>query len=174
MTDELREDIQQAKQKMRTKWGGGREIKKLIEHLWDGELVERMTTGRYGNGNGLVVLTDRRLFFIQDGWASKKTEDFPLDRISSVQYSSGLALGSITVFAAGNKSEIKNVGKDDGKEMVDILRGRLAAPAAPPTQPSATAQADPIADLERLAELRDKGILTDEEFTAKKRALLGI
>lgn len=30
-------------------------------HLWEGEAVDQMTTGTYGNGNGLVVLTDRRL-----------------------------------------------------------------------------------------------------------------
>jgi hypothetical protein len=29
-------------------------------------------------------------------------------------------------------------------------------------------------DLEALAELRDKGILTEEEFTAKKKQILGI
>jgi hypothetical protein len=34
--------------------------------------------------------------------------------------------------------------------------------------------ADPYAELERLAELRDRRIVTEEEFTAKKRHLLGL
>lgn len=43
--------------------------------------------------------------------------------------------------------------------------------AAPPPEPAA----DPTAaQLEELARLRDQGILTDEEFTAKKRQILGI
>jgi hypothetical protein len=29
-------------------------------------------------------------------------------------------------------------------------------------------------DLERLAELRDKGIITEEEFVTKKRQILGL
>jgi hypothetical protein len=31
-----------------------------------------------------------------------------------------------------------------------------------------------IADIERLAELHEKGVLTDEEFSAKKRQMLGL
>ena len=47
------------------KFGGGREIKRLTEYLWEGEQVERMTAGAYGKGTGLVILTDRRLLFLQ-------------------------------------------------------------------------------------------------------------
>jgi len=42
-----------------------------------------------------------------------------------------------------------------------------AAPAAAP-------QDDLVSQLEALAKLRDQGILTDEEFSAKKAQLLGI
>jgi hypothetical protein len=40
------------------------------------------------------------------------------------------------------------------------------APAAPPA-------GDPIAELRELAKLRDDGILTEEEFAAEKRKILG-
>ena len=43
-----------------------------------------------------------------------------------------------------------------------------AAPA--PTQPASTG--DNIEHLKQLAELRDQGILTEEEFAAKKKKLL--
>jgi len=50
-----------------------------------------------------------------------------------------------------------------------------AAPAAPaPAAPAAPSQADYIAELKKLAELKDMGILTEEEFEAKKRQLLGL
>ena len=35
-------------------------------------------------------------------------------------------------------------------------------------------QSDPITDVERLAKLREQGLLTDDEFEAKKRQLLGL
>jgi hypothetical protein len=51
----------------RVKIGGGREIKRLNSYLWDDEHVERMTTGTYGPGTGLLTFTDRRMIFIKDG-----------------------------------------------------------------------------------------------------------
>ena len=44
--------------------------------------------------------------------------------------------------------------------------------AAPP--PAAPAEADYMAELEQLAQLKAQGIITDEEFEAKKKQLLGI
>lgn len=176
MANELRADIAAARGMMRVKIGAGREIKRLEGYLWEGEAVERMTTGAYGPGLGLVVLTDRRLLFVMDGMVNKKTDDFPLDKISSVQWGSGFTTGSITIFASGNKAEIKNVNKDDGKAIVDLLRHRLSNPAPPgaPTSTPAAApqQADVMSQLKQLGELRDSGILTPEEFDAKKAELL--
>lgn len=51
-----------------------------------------------------------------------------------------------------------------------------AQPAAAPPAPSTAKAAEPdyIAELERLAGLVEKGIITDEEFQAKKKQLLGL
>lgn len=48
-----------------------------------------------------------------------------------------------------------------------------AAAAAPPPQ-VAPAEPDTVEQLRRLAELRDQGILTEEEFSAEKRKILGM
>ena len=47
---------------------------------------------------------------------------------------------------------------------------QYAQPAPPP--PPAAPQADMIGQLKQLAELRDQGILTDEEFAAQKARIL--
>jgi Bacterial PH domain/Short C-terminal domain len=173
--DELRPDIEAARARMRTKLGSGKEIKRLVGYLWEDEHVERMTKGSYGTGTGLLVLTDRRLLFLKEGM-TKKTEDFPLEKVSSVQWSSGLGLGTITIFASGNKAEVKNVNKDDGKEMTDHVRHRLSAPksAAVPkaVEQTAAGGADIPDQIRKLGELRDAGVLTAEEFEGKKAELL--
>jgi Short C-terminal domain len=54
--------------------------------------------------------------------------------------------------------------------------GRQSGSEVPPTQPMPAAppgDADNLARLERLAALRDSGALTDDEFAAEKRTLLG-
>jgi hypothetical protein len=43
----------------------------------------------------------------------------------------------------------------------------------PPPPPPAAPAADPIEQLQKLAALKDQGILTDEEFAAQKAKLLG-
>lgn len=43
-----------------------------------------------------------------------------------------------------------------------------------PSQSAAAPVDDTTAQLQQLAELRDQGILTDEEFAAKKKQVLGI
>jgi hypothetical protein len=48
-----------------------------------------------------------------------------------------------------------------------------AAPPPPPP-PAAPAEDPSIAELQKLAELHNQGILTDEEFSAKKAQILGI
>ena len=47
-----------------------------------------------------------------------------------------------------------------------------AAPAAP--APAANDEPEYVGELKRLSQLRDQGIITNEDFEAKKKQLLGI
>jgi Short C-terminal domain len=47
------------------------------------------------------------------------------------------------------------------------------APAAAPA-PAAPAQQDEMAEIQKLAQMKEQGILTEEEFAAKKKQILGI
>ena len=49
-----------------------------------------------------------------------------------------------------------------------------AQQAAAPPPPAAPAEADYMAELEQLAQLKNQGIISDEEFEAKKKQILGI
>ncbi len=54
----------------------------------------------------------------------------------------------------------------------DFSREEPAETAA--SAPSATSEPGYVGELERLAQLRDQGILSEEEFEAKKKQILGI
>ncbi|MCR0981479.1 SHOCT domain-containing protein [Roseomonas populi] len=77
-------------------------------------------------------------------------------------------------------SQVLSLSSDRGTirledlQRVEAAAGAPKAPASPPSDtPAAPAQAgDPLALIERLAELHGKGILSDEEFAAKKAELL--
>lgn len=176
--DDIRPDIVAAMAKMSYKLGSKREIKRLPEHLWENERVDLMTGGTYGSGTGVLVLTDRRLLFLRDGVMSKTSEDFPLEKISSIMWSTGMLLGRLTVYASGNKAEINNVQKQDGKAIADAVRSRIASggssSAEQPLESVTTTAASPdvYEQLRKLAELHVAGVLTDEEFAGKKQRLL--
>ncbi|WP_454043816.1 PH domain-containing protein [Cellulosimicrobium sp. Marseille-Q8652] len=175
--DDLRDDIAAAASKLASTVGSGRELKKLESHLWDGERVELLLSGTYGNATGLLTLTDRRLLFTKDGIMSSTNEDFPIEKISSIQWKSGVMLGSVTVYVSNNKAEIKNVDKTFGKLLVDTVRDRIQGGAAtvPPSAPTtpSTGGDDVMDQLRKVKELHEAGILTDAEFEAKKTELLG-
>jgi hypothetical protein len=97
-----------------------------------------------------------------------------------VQHSTGVMIGELIIFASGNKAEIKGVIKDRAKEIAECVRGRITevpAPAAPPVAPPTASvplpTTDPAARLKQLAELRDAGVITPEDFEEKKKQIFG-
>ncbi|MFH8792208.1 PH domain-containing protein [Streptomyces sp. NPDC017941] len=173
----VRPDIDAAAAKLRSAVGSKREILRLPEVLWEGETVEMLATGLYGKGNGLVAMTNRRLVFLKHGVLSQQIEDFPYERISSVQWSGGMMMGTLIVFASGNKAEIKQMPKDSGKALADALRARLAgaagAPAAGVAQTApAPAGGDVASRLATLDQLRAAGAITDAEYQDRRTKIL--
>lgn len=170
--EQLRADIQAAKDRMQSSLGANREIKHLTEYLRSGERVEEMASGFYGQGHGLLVLTNLRVLFVLHGVLTQRSEDFPLDKISSIQWSAGPITGTVTIFASGNKAEISIVEKGAGRAITDKVRARISQRDAT-SIPAPPAQPDVVDQIRRLGELRDAGVVTDEEFDAKKAELLG-
>ena len=82
-----------------------------------------------------------------------------------------------TAAIAGTATAVSNrVSRRQGQRWQSQEEQQYAqAPPQEPAPPAAAAptEADPIEKLRELGELRDKGILTDEEFAAQKAKLLG-
>src|SRR5665647_2412271 len=137
-----------------------RELKELPSILWEDENVEKWVQGYYEKGTGILVATNKRLIFLDKGLVGLRVEDFPYDKITSLQYKTGFVLGEITVFASGNKSEIKNIQKAEVGPFAEYVRARItavsqhaSAPVTPPPTAPATPpppQEDMISKLERL------------------------
>lgn len=156
-----------------------KEIKELPNILWHDEELKGLIQGMYNNGNGLLVATNSRLIFV-----NKKllggivVEDFPYDKISSIQYETGLMFGKITIYTSGNKAIIEQTDKKQARTFCDEARERIsnkpAATAPIPVAAPAGAQIDIADQLQKLAVLKDSGILTEEEFQTQKKKLLGM
>jgi hypothetical protein len=159
---------------------GRREINELPNILWENENVENLIQGTYNNGNGILVATTHRLIFIDKGLIfGLKVEDFPYSKISSIQYSTGLLLGKLTIFVSGNKAVIDNVDKKRVRIFGDFVRNRISSQEQSSSKVQATTVAqteisdDIINKLERLAKLKEQGILTEDEFNKQKFIIIG-
>ena len=171
----LRPDVASAVEKMGWKLGGRREIKHLNEYLTPHETVHRIVQGTYENDQGIAVLTDQRLVFLFHGLVRNRVEEFYFDRISSVQNEGGIATGSVVIHASGNKAKISQIVKDDARALADDIRTHLGGPrvvAAVEPPVADPVGADPLEQIRKLGELRDAGLLSDDEFEAKKGDLL--
>jgi PH (Pleckstrin Homology) domain-containing protein/putative oligomerization/nucleic acid binding protein len=167
---------QLAATKLNMKLGVRKELKKLTDKLAEDEEVVNLARGQYDNKTGLVVVTDRRILFTEQGMVRSRLEDFPYSRVSSVQTESGMMFGKLTIYSSGNKAVIDHIGpKERATEIGDYVRGHIGAGASTPQpqpSPAAESQPDVMQQLQQLGALRDSGVLTDAEFEAKKAELL--
>jgi Bacterial PH domain/Short C-terminal domain len=150
-------------------------LDRLTEHLEEGEMVLESVLGAYetkiAGTTGLFAATDRRLVFYAKKLTGYEIEVFPYDHISSFEAGKSMMGHSITFFASGNKAKMKWIKRADATKFVETVKARLGKQAA--SQPPATeAQKDVIAEIRRLASLRDEGLLTEQEFQEQKARLL--
>ncbi|MNS79983.1 hypothetical protein D3C72_1136500 [compost metagenome] len=151
-----------------------REIRELPNVLWSDEAVEDVVVGIYDGRKGVLVATARRLLFVGGGGllgSGIAVEDFPLAKVTSIQHSDRLGIGAITIYASGNKAEIKSVVAAEARAFAEGARRRIAALE---DGKGASVQGDDVVGrLERLAKLRADGALSDAEFEAQKAKVLG-
>ncbi|MFG3017381.1 SHOCT domain-containing protein [Streptomyces sp. NPDC048254] len=112
------------------------------------------------------------------------TEMIPAKSISSVVTKrDGLMYTKVVVVASGNTIEFRvphDAAPGIKALLTDLVLGKIPAPGqtppatTPPVQAVAPAPqaSTPVEQLRQLAELRDAGILSEEEFAAKKAEIL--
>jgi len=161
-----------------------------------GRLIELMKLGLLFAGVGWIIynviawrsaeyaVTNLRILG-SDGLARKRTTDTLLSSVSDVRSritAIGKAMGgygNIQIFTSSGEA-----GSDSFTTVRDvevfkkrILEQKTKAPAPAPlaaaaAQMTPATQPDPMATLENLGRLRDSGVITPEEFEAKKQELL--
>ncbi len=135
------------------------------------------------------VVTDRRVIF-RTGFISKRGVEIPLDRITNIDFQQGpiermIGAGDLDIQSAGRdgSSHFEDVRHPDAvqqeiyhqienREQHRSDRNASAIATAMGGQVATGATGDPAEQLRRLAALRDEGLITAEEFEAKKADLL--
>lgn len=153
-----------------------KEIGELPGILVENEIVEAIILGMYNTRNGLLISTNKRMFFIDRGliWGLK-VEDFSYNKISSIQYNKGIIFGEITIMSSGNTAKIEKTDKDSCSQFCEHVRNRISTSSISDSLSSTSSIGitdNLIEKLKQLGELKAQGILTDEEFILAKQKLL--
>ena len=121
---------------------------------------------------GQFVLTNKRACFYSKVPFEEIFETIPLSKITSVETSSLMDYRVLRVHTAHDDLEFKTL---EPKALFDNVVAHLERLRYEPTAGSvaSTASADSVANqIKKLGELRDAGLLTNDEFNAKKAELL--
>lgn len=149
-----------------------KEIHALPEVLSENERIVYLIEGRnkLTNHHIILVATEKRLIFVDKEFMyGLKVEDFSYNKVSSIQYEKSMMLASIDIHISDDILEIDNVGKYYAELFCEKVRDFMARPTQYFQNISETTVLD---QLEQLGRLKERGVLTEEEFAAQKKKLL--
>ena len=164
-------------------FGTAKEVSHLPEILHDDENIKYLTSGLTDGTTWLIVCTQKRIVLLDYGmFFGMKQSEMALENINSISYQTGLLFGSIEIWHGGARMLIENCDKKTVKPFADAVNAAIkalkenqqAAPSTAQPQNAAASGDDVVSKLERLAALKEKGILTDDEFAAQKAKILGM
>lgn len=146
------------------------------EHLEQGETVIASVLGAYESKimgkdtlrNGVFLATDRRILFYGKKIFGYDLEVFPYANISSFEIGKGMLGRSVSFFASGNKVKLKWINQGEVDKFIDYVKQNVGKKSEIKL-PSSVAD-----EIKKLAELKEAGVLTEEEFEVKKKQLLGV
>lgn len=135
--------------------------------------------GRVSLGNnssyikGILELDENEIIVHKKSfWRGKDrgTKHIRYDNITSVDYDAGkfLALPSIQVYLSSVEYSFRSDDKRL-KELYEIIRQKIDE-----SHNKSELKISPLDELKKLAELKDMGVVTQEEFELKKKELLGL
>ncbi|HEX9342603.1 MAG TPA: PH domain-containing protein [Actinomycetota bacterium] len=121
------------------------------------------------------VLTSDRLIY-RHGLIAKYSKEIPLERLNDVTFSQSfferlIGAGDLQIESAGEhgQSTFQDIRRPEAVQLeiyrqMEANQQRMTGGGRPPSA---------LEDLERLAALRDRGVITEAEFQRKKQDLLG-
>jgi hypothetical protein len=122
---------------------------------------------------GLLLITSKRVAFYSEQIFGRYDQlVFPYDQISSVQCHKGIIGDELQLQVASDNVTIHGIPKGDGDIAAQNIRDLVATMKAQPSIAVAAPQTDISDQIEKLGKLKEKGLITDEEFERKKNELL--
>jgi len=138
--------------------------------------------------SNFAVTSDRIIH--REGFIAKRSMEIPLEAINDVRFQQSIlermvGAGDLVIQSASEfgRNVFANIRSPESVQRTiyqqsegnkrRMYQGGQAAPPPAPSQAATPAAPSTTGELERLAELRDKGVLTEAEFQNQKKKVLG-
>lgn len=161
--------------------GLDKNVRELTIYLDPDEVIQATAFGAYettilgGDSvrNGVLAATNKRLVLFAKKLTGYDMEVFPYSNISSLKMSEGLMGHHIKFFTSGNKSSVKWIrDKAAAQQLASLVKQRIDGGGEAVRDTQGPGNHNLFEDIEKLALLRDKGIITESEFEIKKQEIL--
>lgn len=131
--------------------------------------------GNNYNGLGLIIATNKRVIFLRKSIIGTLTkEEYSLPLITSVAYRKGLMVSSVVITAANNEAIIERCEKGSADKFINVVTNLIQSSQSYQNQKNNLQNSDDsIQKLERLFDLKQKGVITEDEYSQQKAKLLG-
>lgn len=123
-------------------------------------------------GDLLTVVTDERLLFVIERSENVEARTVPYATLTSVEYEAAAGGNQRLVATGVETSHSIDTSRSDDEECRRAATFADDHAEAVSQSGESTQAEDPLARLERLANLKERGMVSDAEFEAKKRELL--
>lgn len=118
----------------------------------------------------LIVVTNERFLRIKTNlFSPTDVKDIPLKSITNIEIDAGFLTTKIWIITAGGKTDVILDKKEKANKLKDVINDAISNSDK---DLSADKKVDVYEQLEKLANLKEKGVLTEEEFKIQKERLL--
>lgn len=130
-------------------------------------------TKRFGKDSvrdGAFLATNKRVIFYAKKLTGYDLEIFPYSTISSIEMGKGIMGHKIKFFASGNQASMKWIKQGNVQKFVNEVKNRIGKKEEVVIPPKI--ELDIPDQIKKLSDLKEQGILSEEEFETKKKELL--
>ena len=148
------------------------------EHLNTGEEIIAVVQGTFQSEmfgqetlrTGILIATDQRIVLYCKKISGYEMEAYLYSNISSIELGKDWSGHRVAFFVSNNKMGMKWIKTGDVQKFIEYVKSRIEKKGqdTTPTKPTV----DIPDQIRKLAELKDQGILTTDEFETKKTELL--
>lgn len=149
-------------------WFSSRDLAPLADLFKNDETIEYAAVGiDEHSATVMLVCTDQRLIILKKKMTSENEQKISLQDIKSVILKQQLTYDELTLIVGDAQLDINSINKAPAAVLADTIRkySKLVQGETPVLDQQAE-------QIKKLQDLRDDGILTEEEFQAKRKKIL--